>query len=127
MRGMKKNSKALLSLLEESRDFETALLADTTGQLDPTPAHEYYMGGSIRSVTPSLGPMVGVAFTCELDTRTPDEGLDVEEHKKRLVGYSRHVDAMRKVNEPSPGTGRPIPWHQDSPYWNTSKLAGSVW
>ena len=85
------------------------------------------MGGLIRSVTPSLGPTVGVAFTCELDTRTPDEGLNVEEYKKRLVGYSRHVDAMRKVNEPSPGTGRPIPWHQDSPYWNTSKLAGSVW
>ncbi|MFN0169477.1 MAG: phytanoyl-CoA dioxygenase family protein [Bryobacteraceae bacterium] len=26
-----------------------------------------------------------------------------------------------------PRTGRAIPWHQDRPYWNVSKLSGSVW
>jgi ectoine hydroxylase-related dioxygenase (phytanoyl-CoA dioxygenase family) len=26
-----------------------------------------------------------------------------------------------------PRTGRAIPWHQDRPYWNTTKLSGSVW
>jgi hypothetical protein len=40
MRGTKKLQGAL-SFLEESRDFERALLANTIGYIDPTPAHEY--------------------------------------------------------------------------------------
>ena len=48
------------STLEESRDFNTALLANTIGQLNPTPLEEYYMGGSIRSLTATLGSKVGV-------------------------------------------------------------------
>ena len=56
---------------EELREFDTALLANTMGYSDQTPAHEIYMGGSIRSVTPTLGPTAGIAVTCEIDCSSP--------------------------------------------------------
>ena len=82
-----------LSILEELRDFDTALLANTIGYIDPTPAHEFYMAGSIQSVTPSLGPTVGVAATCELDTSTPGG-----EHLFDL--YYQQLDEIAKMEVP---------------------------
>jgi 4-hydroxy-4-methyl-2-oxoglutarate aldolase len=82
-----------LSILEELRDFDTALLANTIGYIDPTPAHEFYMAGSIQSVTPSLGPTVGVAATCELDTSTPGG-----EHI--LDPYYQQLDEIAKIDVP---------------------------
>ena len=84
---------SLCSVLDGLREFDTALLANTIGYIDPTPAHEYYMGGSIKSVTPSLGPTVGVAVTCELDTSTPGG-------KPELDGYLRQVDQIAAMEEP---------------------------
>jgi 4-hydroxy-4-methyl-2-oxoglutarate aldolase len=84
---------SLRSILNDLREFDTALLANTIGYIDPTPAHQYYMGGSIQSVTPSLGPTVGVAVTCELDTSTPEGKPDV-------ANYIQQLELIEAMDEP---------------------------
>ena len=69
---------SLKTLIEKLGDFDTALIANTIGYIDKTPVHEWYMGGSIASLTPSVGPTVGVAMTCEVDSSTPAGGHDFE-------------------------------------------------
>src|SRR5579862_1959718 len=85
---------SLSSVLEDLREFDTALLANTIGYIDPTPAYQYYMEGSIQSVTPSLGPTVGVAVTCELDSSTPEGGPD-------LANYNRQLEQIEAMEEPA--------------------------
>lgn len=84
----------LRSTLEQLRDFDGALLANTIGYIDSTPAHELYLGGDIQSVTPSLGPAVGVALTCTLDSSTPGARPDVDI-------YWRTLDEMAKLGVPT--------------------------
>lgn len=80
---------SLLTTIQQLADFDTALIANTIGYLDSTPAHEYYMGGSISSVTPTLGPTVGVAMTCEVDTSTPNIKSEVELYYDLLKAIER--------------------------------------
>jgi 4-hydroxy-4-methyl-2-oxoglutarate aldolase len=84
---------SLRTTLNGLREFDTALLANTIGYVDPTPAHEYYMGRTIRSVTPSLGPTCGVAVTCELDSSTPGSKPD-------FAGYYEMLAQMEAMEEP---------------------------
>ena len=60
-----------LDSLQELREFDTALLANTLGYISAVPAHEFYMAGSIRSLTPEIGPVVGLTQTAKVDTSTP--------------------------------------------------------
>lgn len=84
---------SLCSILDGLREYDTALLANTIGYIDPTPAHEYYMAGFVQSVTPSLGPTVGVAVTCELDSSTPGG-------KAELDGYRQQLAQIEAMEEP---------------------------
>ena len=85
---------SLLSTIQQLTEYDTALLANTIGYIDPAPPHEFYMAGSIASVTPPLGPTVGVAFTCEIDSSTPggEANMDL---------YHEQLEAMAKIKEPS--------------------------
>lgn len=71
-------------LLQQLREFDTALLANTIGAVDSTPVERWYMGGSIQSVTPELGPTVGVAYTCELDSSSPGGPAQVDDYWQLL-------------------------------------------
>lgn len=85
---------SLRAALEQLRDYDGALLANTLDCIDPTPAHELYMSGDIQSVTPTLGPTVGLAVTCQLDSSTPGG----EPENDRYVEMLEIMDAM---DEPS--------------------------
>lgn len=66
------------SALQELRDFDTPLIANTIGYISPVPPHEYYLSGEIQSVTAPLGPTVGIAYTIEIDSSTPGGAGDTE-------------------------------------------------
>ena len=85
---------ATISELEQLREYDTALLANLLGYIDPIPAHAYYMSGEVQSVTPSLGPTVGVAVTCKIDASTPEGEHEWEP-------YWEQVDAMAAMGLPS--------------------------
>jgi hypothetical protein len=75
--------------LEQLTEFDTALLANTIGYIDPTPAEQWYMGGMIQSMTPGLGPTVGLAAVSEVDTSTPGSDPDVREYHRQLGEFDR--------------------------------------
>ena len=52
------------------------------------------MGSSIQSVTPAIGPTVGVAVTCELDSSTPGGKGDMD-------GYWRQVERIADIGDPA--------------------------
>ena len=47
------------------------------------------MGGSIATLTPSVGPTVGVAMTCEVDSSTPGSPADFELYYEMLEEMER--------------------------------------
>lgn len=62
--------------LEQLAEYDTALLANLLGFVDPTATHLWYTSNRIRALIPDVGPTVGIAVTCELDTSTPDSEAD---------------------------------------------------
>jgi 4-hydroxy-4-methyl-2-oxoglutarate aldolase len=80
-------------LLDELREFDTPLLANTINFIDPTPSHEFYLSAEIQSVTPALGPTVGIAFTAELDSSTPGGVAETDL-------YWEQLEAMRQCDLP---------------------------
>jgi len=79
--------------LESLREFDTALLANTRGYLDPTPPSEWYMSGAINSLTPEIGPIAGIAVTAKMDSSTPGGEPEMD-------NYYDQLDRMRKMDLP---------------------------
>lgn len=77
-----------LQILQELRQFDTALLANTIGFIDSTPAAEFYLSAAIQSVTALPQPMVGIAFTCELDSSSPSNMATTDLHWQQLEEMS---------------------------------------
>jgi len=91
---------SLRKILEALAEFDSSLLANTLDSIDPTPTHEIYMSGDIHSLTPSLGPTVGVASTCKLDTSTPGQKADVDLYWRQLEAMEAMTDPIVWVVEP---------------------------
>ena len=87
----------LIPLLQQLADFDTALLANTIGYIDSTPVSEWYMGGSIQSLTPTVGPSVGVAMTMELDSSSPDNVASAELYYEMLKQIERTPEPVMLV------------------------------
>lgn len=85
---------SLRALIQQLADFDTALLANTIGYVDPTPVHEWYMGGSIASLTPTVGPTVGVAMTLEIDTSSPGNRPEPENYYALLHAIQQSPDPV---------------------------------
>jgi regulator of RNase E activity RraA len=91
---MPKYNEKLAISINQLREFDTALLANTIGYIDPTPPQEYYMGKSISCLTPTLGPSVGIAVTCELESSTPNVKPDWDL-------YWKQVDEISEIPVPT--------------------------
>ena len=65
-----------LALVEQLREFETPLVAESLAALGCTEPERNYMGGDIRLLTEPMQPMVGVAVTMEVDTSSPQIKFD---------------------------------------------------
>jgi len=86
----------LPATLRSLQEFDAALLANTLIYIDPTPAEEIYLGGSIQCQTSGIGPMVGIAVTCEMDSSSP--------------GGSYNMDAYYAQLEQIQAIGQPVVW-----------------
>ena len=84
---------SLTATLRDLQEFDAALIANTLIYIDPTPAEDIYLGGSIACQTPGMGPMVGVAVTCELDSSSPGGTFGMD-------AYYEQLDQISKITEP---------------------------
>lgn len=82
--------------LQRLAEYDTALLANLMRFVDDTPAHLWYMSHDIGALLPSVGPTVGVAVTCELDTSTPDHESD-----GNADGFWSQLDQMERMDVPT--------------------------
>ena len=79
----------LSTIYRQLLEFDAALIANTLGYIDPIPPGEVYLGGSIQCQTPGFGPMVGTAFTCEMDTSSPGGKHEFDLHYEQLEQMQR--------------------------------------
>ena len=84
---------SIAETLQTLKEFDTALLANTIERIDPVLPELIYMGGQIRCLTPSIGPTVGLAITCEVDSSTPSQKMEWD-------AFYEQLDEIRRIEEP---------------------------
>jgi len=84
---------SIAPILRQLLEFDSALLANTLIYVDPTPAEEIYIGGSIQCQTPGIGPMVGIAVTCEIDSSSPGGTFQMDP-------YYTQLEQIQQMKEP---------------------------
>jgi 4-hydroxy-4-methyl-2-oxoglutarate aldolase len=67
-----------LALIEQLREFPTALVADALRLLGCQEAEHNYLGHDVARMTRSSEPTVGVAVTWQVDSSSPDNASDVD-------------------------------------------------
>lgn len=92
-----KDASPLCTHLQQLAEYDTALLANLMRFVDDTPAHEWYMSSEIGSLLPDIGPTIGVAVTCEIDTSTPDHESD----DGNTDGFWNQLDQMEAMGLPT--------------------------
>lgn len=60
-----------LALIEQLREFPTALVTEAMGAMGVPHSHDLYTGSDVRLLTGGSEPMVGVALNLLVDTSTP--------------------------------------------------------
>jgi regulator of RNase E activity RraA len=65
-----------LALIEQLREFESALITEALGALGCPQPERYYAGSEIRLLTQMNEPLAGVALTMTCDTSTPGNKPD---------------------------------------------------
>ena len=83
----------LSTIFRQLMEFDSALIANTLGYIDPIPPGDVYLGGSIQCQTPGIAPMVGTAVTCEMDTSSPGGTHEFDLHYEQL-------EQMQLIEEP---------------------------
>lgn len=89
-------SEVLSTHLQQLAEYDTALLANLLGFVDSTPTHLMYMSNEIHSLIPDVGPTVGLAVTCELDSSTPDHEADGDND-----GFWQQIAEMEAMETPT--------------------------
>ena len=79
----------LSTIYRQLLKFDSALIANTLEYIDPIPPGDIYLGGSISCQTPGIGPMVGTAVTCEMDTISPGGTHEFHLHYEQLEQMQR--------------------------------------
>lgn len=67
------------ALVEQLREFETALVAEAMAALGCAEPQRYYSGDDIKLLTKLTEPMVGAALTLTADTSTPGNQADTND------------------------------------------------
>ena len=95
------NGTVELSLIEQILEFETALVAESTGAMGCAQPEKNYMGRDIRLVTQKPSRIAGIALTLTCDTSTPDKTPDASglwEGLQKITDLDVPVVVVMKVN-----------------------------
>jgi regulator of RNase E activity RraA len=77
-------STVLLSLIEQLREFEAALITEGMGLMGCTDSENHYLGREIKLLTQFSTPVVGIAVVLEVDTSSPGHKADMDDYWKAL-------------------------------------------